>query len=514
MRTDIFTAIILCVVLPFGMLNCDIRGNSGSDTFSVVYRADEADAGTVPVDGNAYRRGDTAVVLGNENGLSRDGYSFSGWSTASDGTGDVLLPGGEVEIEDEDIELFALWERIYIVIDVASGFFKPAMEFSADAEVTVDYGDGTLPVTFSAGSGPVSPDTYLFADGASLHQVRILVDPWEALSVINLGFRGGDGGNGDDERLLSDLPYIEFHPSFDEIPDDDADEPKDVVLDNVGTVTAIENLSVAAGLTALCCEYQPIEVLDLSDCGNILTLEAYFSSITTTNFQGCVSLRRCCLEATGAMYNWRVEDGDRIDDEVLDLRDCSDLRDIRGTGDDHVMMYLHPDAVAKLWHLCKTYNSRLTEVKIGDEEPAKLDIRRFTNLIQCWLSYSPVIEDAAATDANASLYSVWLSGCGVQTLDIENQTQIRYVDIDDNPLTDVNIRGCANLIVLKMHDCGLPEAMVDGILEDLDESLGDDPASDNLITLDGTNDPPSAAGLVHAEAMRSRGWNISINESS
>lgn len=45
----------------------------------------------------------------------RDGYRFTGWNTQSDGTGQTYFPADEIPIEDEDLTLYAQWEKIFTV---------------------------------------------------------------------------------------------------------------------------------------------------------------------------------------------------------------------------------------------------------------------------------------------------------------------------------------------------------------------------------------------------------------
>jgi hypothetical protein len=401
-----------------------------------------------------------------------------------------------------------------IVIAVSGSHFRPAMELSAAAAVSVDYGDGSPAFSINAGAGPLLLSDYAFADGPGPHEAILRVTPWTALAVLNLGFRGGDGGNGSWERELSDLPEFRFHPSFETV--DWSEDEEATVIDYVGSVTAVSGLSAAPNLVAFCCEFQPITVLDLSGCANLLSLEGYLSDIQSTNFQGCVSLRRSCLESTGARANWRVENGVRTDDEVLDLRDCPDLRDIRGSGDDHTMLYLNPGALDTLWHLCKMGNGRMQSLKIGDEAPGKLDVQRFTALLQCWIQGSPVIEsliiDNGVTD------DVDAARCGITLVDVSGQTQLRILLLSGNGIESINLNGCSGLQTLDLGDCGLDRDQVDSVLAVMDGfgSEPDDPAYCGIFLAyeggDAPNAAPSAAGFAHAAALRGRGWTVTVEE--
>ncbi len=82
---------------------------------TVTYHANvPADAvsqptGTVPVDANSYPVGETVTVLG-KGDLARDGYEFTGWNTASDGSGTSYAAGATFTIQ-ADVNLYAQWEE-------------------------------------------------------------------------------------------------------------------------------------------------------------------------------------------------------------------------------------------------------------------------------------------------------------------------------------------------------------------------------------------------------------------
>lgn len=56
-------------------------------TYSVVYDGNGHEAGDPPSDPAAYLEGESATVLGNSGGLSRNDYLFDGWNTGADGLG-------------------------------------------------------------------------------------------------------------------------------------------------------------------------------------------------------------------------------------------------------------------------------------------------------------------------------------------------------------------------------------------------------------------------------------------
>ena len=78
--------------------------------YTVIYNANEADSGTVPVDGNEYEKNAEVTTLGNTGNLVKDGYTFKGWNTKADGSGVSYNPGDKFKII-ENTSLYAQWEK-------------------------------------------------------------------------------------------------------------------------------------------------------------------------------------------------------------------------------------------------------------------------------------------------------------------------------------------------------------------------------------------------------------------
>ncbi|GAA0361825.1 S-layer homology domain-containing protein [Bacillus horti] len=81
-------------------------------TYLVRYDGNGATSGHVPVGERVYETGEQITIEFNSGGLIRNGYSFSGWNTRSDGSGTGYEPGDQLMIEDADITLYASWARL------------------------------------------------------------------------------------------------------------------------------------------------------------------------------------------------------------------------------------------------------------------------------------------------------------------------------------------------------------------------------------------------------------------
>jgi len=127
-------------------------------TYTVTYDANWADSGSVPVDTTNYEAGQTVTVLGNTGNLVKAGYAFSGWNTASDGSGESYTQGQTFVMGSADVTLYARWTQnpTYTVTYDANG----ADSGSAPIDST-NYEQGQ-PVTVLGNTGNMVKAGYTF----------------------------------------------------------------------------------------------------------------------------------------------------------------------------------------------------------------------------------------------------------------------------------------------------------------------------------------------------------------
>lgn len=77
--------------------------------YQVTYNANNADKGDVPEDTVHYHFGEMVHIKGNSGNLLRTGYTFTVWNTAPNGTGTDYRENDSLEINGEDIILYAQW---------------------------------------------------------------------------------------------------------------------------------------------------------------------------------------------------------------------------------------------------------------------------------------------------------------------------------------------------------------------------------------------------------------------
>jgi uncharacterized repeat protein (TIGR02543 family) len=85
---------------------------SANPTYTITYMSNNATSGTVPVDANTYEAGVMVVLKTNSGNLSRNGYTFKGWNTKSDGTGIAFDAGVSVTMPPFNSVLYAEWQLI------------------------------------------------------------------------------------------------------------------------------------------------------------------------------------------------------------------------------------------------------------------------------------------------------------------------------------------------------------------------------------------------------------------
>lgn len=77
---------------------------------SVIYDANGAETGNVPVDLRHYNQKDTVVVMGNTGNLVKDGFSFVGWKNGTEKNGKLYNPGDTLILNAKAIRLYAQWQ--------------------------------------------------------------------------------------------------------------------------------------------------------------------------------------------------------------------------------------------------------------------------------------------------------------------------------------------------------------------------------------------------------------------
>ena len=81
---------------------------ANASTHTITYDGNTAESGTEPVDATVYAHLAQVTVLGNTGTLAKTGYTFTGWNTSADGSGDSYT-GGETFFIGAPTTLYAQW---------------------------------------------------------------------------------------------------------------------------------------------------------------------------------------------------------------------------------------------------------------------------------------------------------------------------------------------------------------------------------------------------------------------
>jgi uncharacterized repeat protein (TIGR02543 family) len=77
------------------------------NTYSLVYRSNDAATGTVPVNSNTFTTGATTTIVGNTGNLAKTNHIFSGWNTRDDGFGIDYASSSILTFGSSNVKLFA-----------------------------------------------------------------------------------------------------------------------------------------------------------------------------------------------------------------------------------------------------------------------------------------------------------------------------------------------------------------------------------------------------------------------
>ena len=151
---------------------------SCTTTYTVTYNGNGNTGGTVPTDNNKYEENAQVTVLGNTSNLVKEGYTFAGWNTQSDGNGTDYAAGATFEIT-KNTTLYAKWEaNTYTVCFNANG-----------GTGTMENQSFTYGAEQALSSNKFTRDSYVFAGWATTADGAVVYT--DAQSVSNLTTTNG-----------------------------------------------------------------------------------------------------------------------------------------------------------------------------------------------------------------------------------------------------------------------------------------------------------------------------------
>ena len=222
---------------------------SAGSTWSVTYNSNGATSGDVPTDATEYDADNCNVtVLGNTGSLAKTGYTFDGWNTKADGSGDDYAAGDNFTIS-ANTTLYAKWEANTwsVTLPNANTYGTYTMDLTnpvaVDAEVTLTYtpasGYENYKATWSVNGTAISGNKFTMPNEA----VTVTVDVEEAIDYVELPFNY-DGGTKSD---LTSVNGISANGLGDDYAASNA--PYRVKFDNVGDYILIKTDSQPGKVT-------------------------------------------------------------------------------------------------------------------------------------------------------------------------------------------------------------------------------------------------------------------------
>lgn len=318
--------------------------------------------------------------------------------------------------------------------------FAPVIEVTGDPLVEWIFDD----LTTSSSLTPVK-------DYGSRESRRnfLRVTPWSALVGINVGYDAADGGYGN----FAMIPHQ--------------------------NVLKLNNLQLAENLEYLCANYSLLTELDLRGLDALRFVELFRAR----------SLSRIHLDNHPVLERLCVEDCDL---DSLDLSGCPGLKDLRAAMNEY--KFINWGSIGQLlWHICIRDNPQM-EVNLPDltQFPVLWELLIWnTNQKGAFVCSNPRVREITAYANHYT--SADLTGC----------TNLKTLDLSENPLNLLNLGSAAQLANIKLRNCGLSPDQVDNVLKTLDEAG----RLNGYLDLSG-NASASFPARTHYFNLKNKGWTI------
>jgi len=351
-----------------------------------------------------------------------------------------------------------------VIFISSNATFAPILTIKPGATVEWHFADGTT----SNSARPCK--TYKYP---AIRQNRLRITPWSALTRVNLGYDGSDGGDSSIEHV-----------------------PQQSVVN-------IKNMELMAPyLRQWCSSYNQIQSLDFDNFITLDTLECYHAtSLISVSLHNTSSLRRVCFEACQLAY--------------LNLSESPNLRDLRSALNKNVGITFG-NVGEHIYHLCARDNPQFSQI---------LPIRQFTGMqeLLIWndnqsgplnnashiLRYVDISNNRYTScdfSMNPNLITCNCSYNKLTSLVLAQCSKLTTLNCSHNNLEALDISSCTALTLVDAHHNLLTQSAVDSILKALVNA--NNPGGTCILT---SNNPPSLKGLCSRNILISRGWTVRIS---
>ena len=148
--------------------------------YTLSYSSTLSTSGAVPTDSTNYNIGNSAIVKANTGSLARTGYTFAGWTVASDGSGTVLSSGQTVTFGSANITLYAKWTaNTYVISYNVNG------ATGSQANTSDSYTTGGTAVTLST-VGTMAKIGYNFAGWSTTPTGSVIAGTYTTSADVTL----------------------------------------------------------------------------------------------------------------------------------------------------------------------------------------------------------------------------------------------------------------------------------------------------------------------------------------
>ena len=336
-----------------------------------------------------------------------------------------------------------------ITFTTTGSTFAPIIEVTGKPEILWVFGDGST-------STSTAPEVDFGL--AAVRTNTLVVTPWSAVTEINLGYAGEDGG------VAPGHDTILGHPQ-----------------QNVIAVYGLENVNQSLQTWASC--DNPIRSLNFNNFTKLTTVECFWcTSLKNITLENVPSLKRLCVEA--------------CDLTAIDLSGAPQLADLRLANQDNLLA-INWSKTVNNWHICCHSNPALTTVIPVDRCPQLKELM-MQNTNQSG-EFHPCSAELRAVYANDNRFtSANLFGCFPEG-------HSATVRLQNNALASINISADPGIYSLNLENNSLNQTAVDNILQVLD-SYG---TSHRILNL-ASNAAPSAAGIASACNLLNRSWTVTV----
>ncbi len=363
------------------------------------------------------------------------------------------------------IEAAMLLHGIPIVQSDEIGFITTGSSFAP----TVIAPNATFLWTFSDGTTATNGTPNKSFGSSATRQTRLKVTPWSAVTRINLGYDGADGGDNFETITGRAIEHA-----------------------TTQTVSAISHLDlVAQSLREFTYNYNALlATADFTGFANLTTVEFYGSTaLADITFAGCTNLGRASFEANNPNL---VE---------VDLTDCVNFQDVRGSVQHPFTITFPPEGSGRedVWHICI---HDITD--FGYNLPA---MNTFPQLVDMFI-WNLNQTGALNCSEMQHIGGLTLYNNHYTSADFTNSTVTSF-NLNNNELATITLTGCTGLGTVNLNNNNFNTTEINNILAVLD-TLGHTNGTADLRN----NTAPGAEGLTSIDNLTGKGWTVNYDAPS